>query len=166
RVSVILALLVVGCAGTQRFDAAERATGLSPQGYGAAEYEIWGPTGNAGEARVWATGAYKANVDGREMTVIEVVLEIENNGPDAMAISELRLDSADADNVEIRDLAPVRVEGPGIVAPGDDERVRVYFAIPERFDPEDIADFRLRWSLQQGERTYAQRTPFLQAPDY
>ncbi len=163
---VAIALSLSACAGTQRFDAAERATGLSPQGYGASEYDLWGPRGNAGQARVWATGAYEAVVDGREMTVIEVVLELENNGTEPMVVSELRLDSADADGVRITDLAPVRVEGPGVVVPGDEERVRVFFAIPERYDPDDIEDFRLRWSLRQGERTYAQRTPFLQAPDY
>lgn len=162
----LAALLVAGCAGTQRFDAAERATGLSPQGYGAAEYDIWGERGNTGQVRVWATGAYGAAVDGRDMTVIEVVLELENNGPEPMTISELRLDSADVDGVRFRDLAPVRVEGTGVVAAGEDERVRVFFAIPERYDPEDIQDFRLRWSLEQGSRTYAQRTPFLRAPDY
>lgn len=160
------AALMAGCAGTQHFDAAERATGLSPQGYGAAEYDIWGARGNAGEARVWATGAYEANVDGREMTVIEVVLELENNAAEPMVLSALRLDSTNADGVRLTDLAPVRVEGGGVVAPGQLERVRAYFAIPERYDPEDIGDFRVRWALRQGERTYAQRTPFLQAPEY
>jgi hypothetical protein len=165
-VALVLAFVFAGCAGTQHFDAAERATGLSPQGYGASEYDIWGATGNVGQARVWAPGAYEAVVDGREMTVIEVVLELENNGTAPMVLSAIRLDSADADGAHITDLSPVRIEGPGVVAPGDEERVRAYFAIPERYDPDDIADFRVRWAVRQGERTYAQRTPFLQAPDY
>lgn len=163
---IALASLLTACAGTQRFDAVERATGLSPQGYGASEYDLWGPSGNIGQARVWATGAYEASVDGREMTVIEVVIELENNGNEPMIVSDLRLDSADADGIRFTDLAPVRVEGPGIVVPGDEERVRVFFAIPARYDPDDIADFRVKWALRQGERMYAQRTPFLQAPDY
>lgn len=165
-IAVPLACLLPACAGTQHFDAAERATGLSPQGYGASEYDLWGPRGNTGQARVWASGAYEANVDGREMTVIEVVLELENNGSEPMVLSDLRLDSADADGVRLTDLAPVRIEGPDAIAPGDEERVRAYFAIPARYDPDDIADFRVRWGVRQGERTYAQRTPFLQAPDY
>lgn len=161
-----ITLVLAGCAGTQHFDAVERATGLSPQGYGAAEYDIWGPMGNAGQARVWAVGAYEATVGGSEMTVVEVVLDLENNGPEPMVLSELRLDRVDVGRARIEDLAPMRVDGDGTVPPGGEQRVRAYFAIPLRVDPEDIGDFRVRWAVRQGERTYAQRTPFLQAPDY
>lgn len=161
-----IALVLAGCAGTQNFDAAERATGLSPEGFSAAEYDMWGEDGNLGEARVWSSGAYKTEVNGQEMTVLEVTLELENNGEQPMTVSTLRLDSLDVDGQRFTDLAPVRVEGPGVVAPGEFERVKAYFAFPERYDPEDIADFRVRWALRQGERIYAQRTPFLQAPDY
>jgi len=169
RISVLgVALVAVGCGGAQHFDAAERATAISPRGDIAAEYEIDGVGGDQlAETKVWTRGAYEDRVDGREMTVIEVVFEVENDGPTPVVLSEIMLDSAEASGVSFEDLAPFRVEGDRVVEPGEEGVARAYFALEQRYDPEDIADFEVQWALRHGEGTYAQRTPFRQAPpDY
>ncbi len=158
------ALLALGCAGAQHFDAAEHATAVSPRGDIAAEYDVDGPTGRVAEARVWLRGAYEDRVDGREMTVIEVVFDVENESAAPVTLSRLELASADVDGVTFDDLPPVRVEGDRVVRPGGEGEVRAYFALQQRYDPEDIEQLEVRWALSHAKGTYAQRTPFHQAP--
>jgi hypothetical protein len=161
-----VALLAVGCGGAQYFDATERATASSPRGDIAAEYEIAGPSGPSAEVKVWASGAYKDVVDGREMTVLDVVFDLENNGAEPIELSRIVLDSARASGVSFDDLPPIRVEGERIVRGHNEGRLHAYFALPERYDPEDIARFEVGWALRHQEGTYAQNTPFQQAPEY
>lgn len=160
------AALALGCAGTQHFDAAERATATSPRGDLAAEYEITGATGQIAETKVWLRGAHEDRVDGAEVTVIEVVFDVENEGRAPVALSDVRIDSMTVDGVALDDLRPFRVEGDRVVPPGGEGRLSAYFAIPQRFDPEDIAQLEVGWALRHAEGTYAQRTPFRQAPEY
>ncbi len=160
------AVIALGCAGTQHFDATERATATSPRGDLAAEYEVTGAQGQIAEAKVWLRGAYEDRVDGAEMTVIEVVFDVDNEGRAPVALSDVRIDSMTADGVGFDDVAPFRVEGDRVVAPGGEGRLHAYFAIPQRFDPEDIARLEVGWALRHAEGTYAQRTPFRQVPEY
>ncbi len=161
-----VALLAMGCAGVQRFDAAERATATSPRGDLAAEYEIVGASGQLAETKVWLRGAYEDRVDGREMTVVEVVFEVENEGGAPVTLSNVRIDSARASGVDFEELRPFRLEGDRVVEPGGEGTLRAYFALPQRYDPEDIARLEVGWSLEHAEGTYAQRTPFQQVPEY
>lgn len=167
-----VALLAMGCGGVQRFDAAERATATSPRGDLAAEYEIVGARGQIvgargqiAEAKVWLRGAYEDRVDGREVTVIEVVFEVENEGDEPVTLADVRIDSARASGVDFEDLRPFSLEGDRVVEPGGEGTLRAYFAIPQRFDPEDITQLEVGWSLRHEEGTYAQRTPFQQVPE-
>lgn len=162
----LVAAMASGCAGTQYFDAAEKATGLSPEGLAAAEYDLWGQGGNLGEARVWSSGAYEGAVDGAQATVIEVVVEIENNGATPMMLGPIQLRSMRASGESFDHLRPVRVEGDAVIPARDEGRVRAYFALPERYDPEDIARFEVEWSVRQDQRVFSQRTEFLRTPDY
>jgi hypothetical protein len=164
RSLLILVFLVSGCGAAQHFDAAERATATSPMGDEAAEYEIAGPDGRTAEVKVWSSGAYEGEVDGREVTVVEVVLEIENDGPAPVELTEVKIDSAEASGTSFEDVAPYRIEGEPRVAPGGERRLRAFFSLPERYDPEDIEQFEIEWSLAHGGGTYTQRTPFQQPP--
>jgi hypothetical protein len=161
-----MVLALAGCGGSQLFEATGHATGVSPQGLAAAEYDLWGPYGNTGEARVWSTGAYDGAVDGTPATIIHVVIDLQNNGETPMTLTDLRLESAEVDGLRLRDLPPVRVDGSNVVTPGGESRVDAYFAVSNHIDPDDLSGFRVRWNVQQGQRSYAQRTPFMQAPRY
>ncbi len=160
-----VALLAVGCGAAQHFDATERATATSPRGDVAAEYEVGDPGSPTAEVKVWMSGAYKRDVAGREMTVIEVVFDVENNGTVPIQLTDVVLDSARASGVSFEDQPPFRTEGDRVVAANDEGTLRAYFAIPDRYDPEDIARIEVGWELHHATGTYTQRTPFRQAPE-
>lgn len=163
---VLVVLASASCGGPQLFDAAGHATGISPQGLAAAEYDLWGPNGNTGEARVWSTGAYEGSVDGRPATIIDVVIDLENVGEAPMALTDIHLESADVHGMRVSDIPPTRVDGDTTVPPGGEARVHAYFAVSKHIDPDDLRGFRVGWRVQQGDRMYTQRTPFMQAPRY
>jgi hypothetical protein len=163
---LVVAALAAGCGSAQHFDAAERATASSPRGDIAAEYEIGDADAPFAEVKVWAQGAYEGEVDGREVTVIEVMLEIENDGPAPVELTELKLDSAWASGVSFDDLQPFRVEGSRVARADGDTRLHAYFALPERYDPEDVHRFEVEWALRHAGGSYVQRTPFRQSPEY
>ncbi len=165
-IGILVTLALAGCGGPQMFDAAGHATGISPQGLAAAEYDLWGPLGNTGEARVWSTGAYEGTVNGEKATIIEIVFDLENTGQLPMTLTDIQLASADVDGIRLRDVPPVRVDGSTVVPPGGDSRVHAFFAVSSHLDPDDFHHFRVSWEVEQGERRYAQRTPFIQAPYY
>ncbi len=164
-IGVGLGVLLFGCGGSQLFDATGHATGISPQGLAAAEYDLWGPLGNTGEVRVWSTGAYHGDVDGEPATIIDVVFDLQNVGQQTMLLSDLRL-GANVEHIRLRNLTPVRVDGSSVVVPGDESRVHAYFAVSSKIDPNRLYGFRVSWKLEQGDRRFAQRTPFMQAPTY
>lgn len=157
-------VVAAGCAGVQHFDATERATASSPEGDVAAEYEVAGASGPLAEVRVWTGGAYESRVDGREMTMIEAVLDVSNEGSAPIVLSEVTLRSLRVSGVSLGHVRPVRITGEREVPPGGRSRVRAYFAIPQRYDPEDVGRFDIAWQLRHAEGTYAQRTPFHQPP--
>ncbi len=164
---VLVAMLGVGCGGVQSFEATSRATATSPRGDVASEYDVTSAGGDViAEAKVWARGAYESRVDGREMTVIEVVFELENDGPAPITLMDVVLDTARVSGVSLGDVRPVRIDGATEVPPSGESRVRAYFAIPQRYDPEDIARFDVAWRLHHVEGTYAERTHFQQPPRY
>lgn len=166
RTTVVgVALLAMGCGGAQHFDAVERATATSPRGDVAAEYEIGDPNSPTAEVKVWTRGAYESVVDGREVTVIAVVVEVENMGSAPIELEGVTLHGTRAAGASFADLAPFRVEGERVVGPGSESSLRAFFALAERYDPEDIAQFEVSWALRHGGGTYVQRTPFQQAPD-
>lgn len=156
----------MGCGGAQHFDASERATASSPRGDLSAEYEIGEPSAPLAEVKVWTSGAYRESVDGVDVTVIEVVFELENHGALPIDLQGVVLDSARARGAHFDDLPPFRVEGEHMVAPSAETTMRAYFALPDRYDPEDIERFEVGWSLRHDGGTYTQSTPFRQAPEY
>lgn len=164
--AVTLGLFAVSCgAGYQEFVPAERVTARSPAGYEAAEYEIDTERGELGEVKIWADGAYRAKVDGQRATVVELGMYVENSQRAPLSLTELRLDSVTVDGASMENVRPVRIEGPTTIEAGQDARLRMYFALPNRFDPEDVKAFRLKWQVQGGGASYTQRTPFLEAPE-
>jgi hypothetical protein len=98
------------------------------------------------------------------MTVIEVVLDLENHGPTPIVLSRVRLDSALARGTAFANLEPARVEGGRTIAPRSEQRVHAFFMIPGIYDPEDIQNFQLGWELRHPGGTYAERTPFQKPP--
>ncbi len=170
RCAMIVGLLTLGfggCAGVQEFVPTERANTQTASGYTAAQYDLWGPNGNIGEATVWSSGAYEVESGELRGTVIEVRFEIESLADQPMILSEIALDSVALGGERASSEVPVRVDGERVIAPGQDSTIRAYFVIPARYEPDDIAGFRVRWELQIGEdEVYTQRTPFVQAPQY
>jgi hypothetical protein len=164
-VVVSSALSVAGCATTQHFDAAERATAVSPRGDLAAEYEVTGASGQIAETKVWLRGAYASQVGEREVTVVEVVFEVENEGTGPVELAALRLHTIEVGGVRFQELVPFRVEGHRLLQPGEEARIEAFWALPDRFDPDDISRLEVGWVLHHAGGEYAQRTPFRHAPE-
>lgn len=164
-VITVAALSLLACGGArEQFTPGERATAQTFEGYTAAEYAIASRQGDLGDAKVFTRGAYRAQVNGRDRTVVHVGFVIENNSryPLELAPDRLLLDSATIDQRVVQDLEPVRVEGPLVIQPGDEREVNAYFALPPGTSPTDVDAFRVRWMLAANGITYAQRTPFLE----
>ncbi len=167
RTLAIATLLVAGCATTQDFVPTERATAVSPEGKtAAAEYEVESRSGaEIGEIKVWTEGAYEAEVDGRERTVVQIVFEVENQQDAPLTLSQVQLDGVEVDGARLDAVQPTRIEGPTTIAPGADARVRAYFTLPTAKRPNDVERFEVTWTVQKGDTTYRQRTPFVQQVD-
>src|SRR5688572_8408846 len=70
--------VAAGCATTENFTPAERATAISPEGFTAADYEIAVEGERLGDVMVWSNGAHRSDLDGRR-TVLHVGFRVEND---------------------------------------------------------------------------------------
>src|SRR5262245_16090938 len=83
---VVVAAAAACGSATEKFLPGERATAQSPQGYTAAEYQIQGERGRLGEVKVWSRGAYRAEVDGAQRTVLHVGFEVDNSSDEPLTL--------------------------------------------------------------------------------
>lgn len=162
---IAVAAFLAACGGArEQFTPAERATAQTYDGYPAAEYAISTRAGELGDAKVFTRGAFRAEVDGRERTVVHVGFQVENNAryPVRLAPERLVIDSATINEYVLQNVQPTRIEGPAAVRPGEIREFDVYFALPEGVDPQNVDAFRVQWSLTANGMSYSQHTPFLE----
>jgi hypothetical protein len=156
-VAVVFAA-AAGCAYHQPFRPAERATGLSPRGYAAADYEIRDATGALGEVQVWSEGASSED----EGIVVHVGFWLENNSSAPLRLDVDKLSVyVDSERDVVRG-AEADVQGVTAVAPHSEQQVSLFFPLSGDWSPRDVTAFRVSWTLRAGEETYSQTTPFLQ----
>ena len=153
------------CASSQAFHPSEKATGESPEGELAADYDLRTEEGNVfGEGRVWSEGAEETEIDGRDATVVNVgfLLENETDAPMSLLGRRLSLELTMADGTAYRGIRPLRDPGVLTVPPRDRRRVEVTFELSPELEPDDISTFRVRWAVDHEEGRFSEVTSFLQ----
>ncbi len=164
---VLAALGVGGCAArTQYFEPTERVEGRTLEGFEAAYYELQGPTGAFGEAKLWSTGATEARVDGVPRTVIEVHYQVQNRGsyPVTIDARQLALRTVETRSGRFGDVPATGVSGDLTIEPGTVGEGYAIFALPEEVKPSDVVAFNVRWAVDGGPQRYSDLTPFAQVP--
>lgn len=166
RLALSLALIVAtsGCAySRQYFRPTERVRGQTVQGYQEAFYDLVGPRGAFGEAKVWSPGAYRRGDD----SVVEVTLELHNTSAEELAVAaqDLRLDPVRGSHGVLRNLAPAET-GVFRVPPEARASVQVHFLLPDGIMPGHVHSFGFAWRVTNAEQTYTQATPFREEVAY
>jgi hypothetical protein len=153
---LVLAMALPACVDHQRFHPIEKATGESPEGVLAADYELETEGGiRLGETRVWSNGAEDAEVDGEDATVVNIGFIVENESAKTIILSgsQLSLDVTTTDGRTISDLKPIRGgAGNTEVGPRGQERVQVAFELSPEVEPSDIRSFRVAVAGRQPRR--------------
>ena len=156
----LIGLLVAGCAPSAAyFRPTEKALGESFEGQEQAIYDLSGPSGRAGEVKVWTNGAYREH----QTTVLRVHLDVESTTESVVELDgrDLKLASVVGEHGTLRDVGPSEVS-PGVrVEPGDLAGVSALFTLPGDIDPEDIDGFVLRWTARVDGRPTTELTPFV-----
>jgi hypothetical protein len=150
-----------GCAASrQYFEPAERVQGQTVQGDKVAIYPLAAAGSHFGEAKVWSHGAYETDGD---RNVVHVGLELHNTGnvPLELRPAELRLDVMDGERGPVRGLQTSET-APRVVAPGAIADASFLFELPPGIAPRDATALRLHWRVHAGDKTYTQRTPFVE----
>ncbi len=162
---LLLGVVAASCATSEEFIPTEHATGISPQGYTAADYEMVAKGEHLGDAMVWSDGAYRSRVDGRP-TVVHVGFRVENDTDQPIQVdpSDIRI-HVQSKGRTIRRSKPDYVEGSRTIEPGKDGNLSLYFVMPDGVSPRDVDGFRVEWSARAGDLVYNQRTPFMEQPE-
>ena len=166
RTSMILCAVfavfgAVGCAENhQYFRPTEHVHGETANGDHEAIYELVGPFGPFGEAKVWSRGAFRAS----GQTLLFAAIELHNTSgvPIVVDPQRIRVDPVRVGASLLHDFAPVQTQALS-VAPGAFGVVKLHFVLPEDIVPGQVSSFGLRWQVQNGPQSYAQRTPFREA---
>ncbi|HKU45177.1 MAG TPA: hypothetical protein VJR89_43755 [Polyangiales bacterium] len=157
---LLVAIAFSGCAHERNyFRPTERVRGQTLQGYHEAFYDLVGPQGRFGEAKVWSVGSYRSGED----SVIEVGLSLHNTSgkPIELSARELELDPVRISGKTVRHLRPAET-GVFRVQPEKQADVKVHFLLPGSVYPGAVTSFGLRWRVRNGDQSYAQSTPFLE----
>ncbi|MBL9023130.1 MAG: hypothetical protein JNL21_13100 [Myxococcales bacterium] len=166
RSALAIALAMApACASYQPFHPSENATGESPEGESAADYELRAEDGTVfGERRVWSEGAAETEVDGRDATVINVgfLLENETDSPIRVPANALSLQLNTEQGTSYRGVRPVRDPGSMTIPPRDRRRVEVTFELSPDLEPDDITNFRVSWKVDHEDGSFAEVTSFQQ----
>jgi hypothetical protein len=166
RYIACLSLLLVasGCAyNRQYFRPTERVRGQTMQGYGESFYELIGPSGRFGEAKVWSAGAYRKGDD----SVVEVTLELHNTSGKSVDVSakDLRLDPVRGPKGELRNV-PAAETGTFTLGPEARSSLKVHFVLPPEWSPAHVTSFGFVWKVKNAGQSYAQSTPFREEVPY
>jgi len=165
RTSLILCavLAVFGCVGCaenrQYFRPTEHVRGETARGEREAIYQLVGPFGPFGEAKVWSRGAFRAHGE----TLLFAAIELHNTSgvPILVDPQHIRVSPVRVGRSLLHDFAPVQRQVLS-VAPGAFGVVKLHFVLPSDISPGQVSSFGLRWQVQNGPQSYAQRTPFLE----
>ncbi len=158
-------VLAAGCgAQVVQFRPTERVMAESAQGNAEAVYDLVGPQGRAGEAKIWTPGIRKQ----QGHAVVPVGIEIKNTGlipisidPDSLRLAGLKTSKGLTDV----SVPTSTLTGATDVAPRSMGDIGLVFTLPGDIDPGDVQEFRVEWTAQIGPETYAQFTPFVQSPE-
>ena len=159
-ISMCAVVGLLGCAESrQYFRPTEHVYGETMRGEPEAIYNMAGPFGPFGEAKVWSRGAFREDGD----TVLYATIDLHNTSGVPLIIDpqRIRLDPVRAGNELLHDVGPVEHQTLS-VAPGAFGSVRLRFALPPHVVPGQVSSFGLRWEVTNGPQKYAQRTPFLE----
>jgi hypothetical protein len=151
---------LVGCAESrQYFRPTEHVYGETMHGEREAIYDLVGPLGTFGEAKVWARGAFREH----GYTVVHASLEVHNTSGVEIVVDpqDIRLDPVRAGADLLSGFAPTESHAT-TVKPGAFGAVSLRFVLPEHVHPGQISSFGLRWQVKNGPQTYSQRTPFIE----
>lgn len=159
-----LLALTAGCWQPRYFAPRENLTGTSPEGRGAAVYQVEraGDARTKGQVRVWSDGA-KARFtdDDQEVVDLHVAFEVENNGevPLELDVESLGVEELFIDGYLEDSLAPQSILGRSRAEPGATTRVDVVFRPPTTY-PSDVDSFDVRFAIDDGAGPVGQVTPF------
>jgi hypothetical protein len=151
---------MLGCAESrQYFRPTEHVYGETTRGEPEAIYDMVGPFGPFGEAKVWSRGAFR---DGND-TVVFATIDLHNTSgvPILVNPQRIRLDPVRIGPELLHGLTPTQTQVLS-VAPGAFGSIKLRFLLPESVVPGQVSSFGLRWEVKNGPQTYAQRTPFLE----
>lgn len=159
-ISFVALIGLMGCAESrQYFRPTEHVYGQTVRGEREAIYNMVGSFGPFGEAKVWSRGSFLE--DGQPLVYVTIDLHNTSGVPIIIDPQDARLDPLRAGEALIRDVAPLEHKRLS-VAPGAFGSVRLSFALPNSVVPGQISSFGLRWKVQNGPQSYAQRTPFIE----
>jgi hypothetical protein len=166
RITKLLFVLAVyaclpACSQPAFFRPREHATGESPQGIPAAEYQL----DNTGGLLLWSQGAWYEEGDAGDQTVIHFGFEVENESQQGLEIlaEEFRLQARLEDGRSITALQLIELDGPLELEPETSSELHLWFASPELDTPGDIEALNLRWLLRrrgEGNTEYRGSTKF------
>jgi hypothetical protein len=159
RLLLIFTLLLGGCAARwQYFQPTEHVHGTTLQGFKEAIYELHGPQGRFGEAKVWSRGAYRGP-GGR--TVIHLGIELHNTSGVTLELyaADVRLDRVRTAGGVLTEVAPAET-GSYVAQPTAIVEARFHFVLPAGTSPGDVTAFRARWRVLSAGQSYQQYTPF------
>jgi hypothetical protein len=154
----IMVLCASGCVeNRQYFRPTEHLFGETPRGESEAIYQLVGPIGPFGEAKVWSAGAFREQ--GR--TVLHASLEVHNTSGVAIEIDakEMHLDPVRAGKRLLREIPSLPSPVVGI-APGQSGHVELRFVLPGDIRPGHVSGFGLRWEVKNGPQAYTMLTRF------
>ena len=163
----LVLLSLAGCAAPQAFMPVAPVTKPGPDGVNvAAQYEVESSGQRLGEMQVWSQGAYRAEVQGKAQTLVQIGLSLHNTGSAPLELdpTQLLLDDVALGRGTLFRLAPIRVEGNGPILPAQSRTVRAYFRLPDGVWPDDVIEYRVAWQVrvqgQESAGTYGNRTAF------
>lgn len=157
---IVCVIGLIGCAESrQYFRPTEHVYGETVRGEREAIYNLVGPLGQFGEAKVWSRGAFRE--DGQ--TIVFTTIELHNTSGSPLLVDpqRIRLDPVRAGAELLHDFPPVERQVLS-VAPGAFGSVRLRFVLPPDVPPGKVSSFGLRWEVKNGPQSYSQRTPFLE----
>ncbi|MFN3242098.1 MAG: hypothetical protein ACE37K_11345 [Planctomycetota bacterium] len=162
-----LLALTAGCWQPRYFAPRENLTGTSPEGRGAAVYQVERDEDarTRGEVRIWSDGAQaRFTDDDQEVVDLHVAFEVENNGevPLELDVDSIRVEELFVDGYLKDPLLPQAVAGRPRAEPGTTTRVDLVFRPPTTY-PSDVDSFDVRFAVRDGVGAVGQVTPFAPA---
>jgi hypothetical protein len=149
-----------GCAeNRQYFRPTEHVFGQTAHGYDEAIYQLVGPFGPFGEAKVWSPGGFHEH----DQNFLRVILDLHNTSgvPIELDPQRVRLDPVRAGSALLRNIAPDQKQVVAVAA-GAFGQVVLRFVLPADIRPGKVTGFGLRWQVRNGPQAYSQLTPFIE----